>query len=153
MSGTLLDVGSGDGNVTQQFAPMFKDIVCTEVSRLSAFWDKLKHSLAIYLSVMAAELRRKKFRCVETYEVGLLLHSFIFTGCWNVLQYKITEEALLKGLQNEGGVQPTSPLQFNVISCLNVLDRCSKPRTLLKQMTALLTPKTGSLTSPPHLLT
>jgi hypothetical protein len=74
-------------------------------------------------SVMAAGLRRQGFRCVETYEV--------------------TEEAILNGLQREGGPQPASPLQFNFISCLNVLDRCSKPVTLLKQMASLLTPQTG----------
>jgi len=108
VGGRLLDVGSGDGNVTSRFAPLFNDIVCTEVS-----------------SVMAAELRRKGFRCVETYE--------------------LTETLLLEGLQREGGNQPSRPLQFDVISCLNVLDRCSRPHTLLKQMAALLKPDTGLL--------
>ena len=36
-------------------------------------------------------------------------------------------------------------LKFDVITCLNVLDRCEKPLTLLKQIHNHLTPQTGRL--------
>lgn len=36
-------------------------------------------------------------------------------------------------------------LTFDVITCLNVLDRCQKPLTLLKQIRQHLNPKTGRL--------
>lgn len=35
--------------------------------------------------------------------------------------------------------------EYDVISCLNVLDRCDKPITLLNQMKSKLKPKTGMI--------
>lgn len=47
--GRLLDVGAGAGNVTQQLAPLFEEVVTTEVS-----------------SMNAVRLRQRGFVCVET---------------------------------------------------------------------------------------
>jgi len=35
--------------------------------------------------------------------------------------------------------------QYDVISCLNLIDRCERPLTLLRQIHASLTPGTGRL--------
>jgi len=39
----------------------------------------------------------------------------------------------------------SSHRQYDVISCLNLLDRCERPLTLLQQIQASLTPTTGRL--------
>jgi len=39
----------------------------------------------------------------------------------------------------------TSRRQYDVISCLNLLDRCERPLTLLQQIRASLMPTTGRL--------
>ena len=84
-SARLLDVGAGSGDVTQHLAPLFRDVVVTEVSRS-----------------MALRLRRRGFRVHRT-DVA------------------------------SGGV-PEGP--YDVVSCLNVLDRCAAPLSLLASLRA-----------------
>lgn len=81
----LLDVGAGSGDVTVQLAPLFEDVVTTELSRAMVF-----------------RLRRRGFACFRQ----------------DVAQLGV----------------PDGP--YDVVSCLNVLDRCDHPLTLLANLRA-----------------
>ena len=85
----LLDVGAGSGDVSLALAPLFCEVVTTEVSR-----------------VMAVRLRRRGLRC-ELRDVAL-------SGA------------------------PNPP--YDVVSCLNVLDRSAHPRSLLERARDALAP-------------
>ncbi|CAF3421324.1 unnamed protein product [Rotaria sp. Silwood1] len=87
---TLLDIGAGDGSVTERMSSLFKKVYVTELSP---------------------------------------------TMQWRLSTYGYTV------------LNPDhwDNLTFDVITCLNVLDRCEKPLTLLKQIRKHLNPKTGRL--------
>ncbi|MBI2570402.1 MAG: methyltransferase [Candidatus Schekmanbacteria bacterium] len=87
--GHLLDVGAGSGEVTSTLAPLFDDILTTEVSR-----------------AMAWRLGRRGFRCLR-------------------MDVATAQIAL-----------PPS----DVVSCLNVLDRASRPLSLLRAIRGMLAP-------------
>lgn len=87
---TLLDIGAGDGSVTERMSSLFKKVYVTELS------PTMQWRLASY---------------------G---YTVLDTNHWG----------------NE---------KFDVITCLNVLDRCEKPLTLLKQIREHLTPSIGQL--------
>ena len=87
----LLDVGAGDGTVTSKLAPLFDEVVTTEVS-----------------ASMVRSLRARRWTCIESANLAELL--------------------------------PESTARYDVVSVLNVLDRCSEPRALLKSARALLAP-------------
>ncbi|XP_060717798.1 methyltransferase-like protein 9 isoform X1 [Tachysurus vachellii] len=88
----LLDLGAGDGGVTEVMGPLFKEVYATEVS-LTMRW----------------QLQRKNYRLLEIDE-------------W----------------QKTG-------FQYDVISCLNLLDRCDEPLQLLRDIKKSLVPGTGRL--------
>jgi SAM-dependent methyltransferase len=79
--GRLLDVGAGSGDVTAELAPLFAEVVTTEISRVMA--------------------RRLRARGWETHRLDV----------------------------STRGV-PAPP--YDVVSCLNVADRCLFPRALLR---------------------
>ena len=85
--GRLLDVGAGSGDVTRELAPLFTEVVTTELSR-----------------TMALRLRLRGFAC---HRVDLA----------------------------ESPV-PAGP--YTAIACLNVLDRCDRPLSLLANLRAAL---------------
>ena len=88
---TLLDIGAGDGNVTNELASCVSGPVCvTEAD-----------------PIMRYRLRRRGYRCLA-----------------------------------EDAWERHGP--FDVIACLNVLDRCDRPMTLLRQMRDTLTPGSGA---------
>ncbi|XP_065339788.1 protein-L-histidine N-pros-methyltransferase [Cloeon dipterum] len=89
--GTLLDLGAGDGMITDVMAPTFGQVFATEMS------PTMRHSLA---------QRGYKVLDVENW--------------------------------SESG-------PFDVVSCLNLLDRCSKPWSLLTEIRKSLVPDTGRL--------
>ncbi|KAJ8246354.1 hypothetical protein GJAV_G00266810 [Gymnothorax javanicus] len=88
----LLDLGAGDGGVTEVMAKHFREVYATEVS-----------------TPMRWHLQRKNYTLLE-----------------------------IDGWQNTG-------FQFDVISCLNLLDRCDQPLTLLADIRRALVPVTGRL--------
>ncbi|XP_058262366.1 methyltransferase-like protein 9 isoform X1 [Hemibagrus wyckioides] len=88
----LLDLGAGDGGVTDVMGSHFKEVYATEVS-LPMRW----------------QLQRKNYRLLEIDE-------------W----------------QKTG-------FQYDVISCLNLLDRCDEPSQLLRDIKNALVPGTGRL--------
>jgi SAM-dependent methyltransferase len=88
----LLDVGAGDGAVTAKLAPLFDEVVTTEVS-----------------ASMVRSLRARRWTCLESADLAELL--------------------------------PKSAARYDVVSVLNVLDRCSEPRALLRSARALLAPR------------
>ena len=87
---SLLDIGAGDGSVTQRMAPLFEKVYATEMS-----------------SIMQWRLSN-------------LGYTVLDTDHWQ-------------------------DLKFDVITCLNVLDRCEKPLTLLKQIREHLNADRGCL--------
>jgi SAM-dependent methyltransferase len=86
---SLLDVGAGAGEVTEQLRPLFNEVTATEASACCAW-----------------RLKKRGINCLHTCE-----------------------------LEGHAELQDKS---FSVISLLNVLDRCSQPRKLLRNATALL---------------
>lgn len=88
----LLDLGAGDGKVTDNMAKYFNNVYATEIS-----------------PVMSKILSKKGYRVLDV-------------ETWS-------EE----------------PIEYDVISCLNLLDRCDKPLTLLQEIRRKLKPKTGRL--------
>jgi SAM-dependent methyltransferase len=84
-----LDVGAGSGDITRTIAPLVRETVTTETSK-----------------VMARNLRKSGFRCHET------------------------------DVAESGVPEP----RYDLVTCLNVIDRCSRPRTLLSQLTSALEP-------------
>lgn len=87
---TLLDIGAGDGSVTQRMSSLFKKVYVTELSP------------------------------VMQWRLSTNGYTVLNTDNWE-------------------------NLKFDVITCLNVLDRCEKPLTLLKHIREHLNPKTGRL--------
>lgn len=83
----LLDIGAGDGSITDRFRRLFFGTFCTEASRY-----------------MKRILSSKKYTLLDSDLTSL-----------NAVQHS-----------------------FDAIFCFNVLDRCSKPLTLLKSMRHLL---------------
>ena len=96
--GTLLDVGAGNGAVTQVLAPMFAEVCATEASR-----------------VLRRRLRQRGF----------------------------------KVLQQDLSMSPALDLKANAIACLNVIDRCARPRSLLTHLRSMLAPAGRLLLSVP----
>ncbi|KAK3529327.1 hypothetical protein QTP70_029149 [Hemibagrus guttatus] len=88
----LLDLGAGDGGVTDVMGSLFKEVYATEVS-LPMRW----------------QLQRKNYKLLEIDE-------------W----------------QKTG-------FQYDIISCLNLLDRCDEPSQLLRDIKNALVPGTGRL--------
>ncbi|CAG2171382.1 unnamed protein product [Oppiella nova] len=86
----LIDLGAGDGKITEIMSKYFHKTYTTEIS-----------------PVMRKILLKKGFNVLEVEE-------WCQTG-----------------------------LQYDVISCLNVLDRCDKPLSMLAHMRSALRPKTG----------
>ncbi|XP_014668697.1 PREDICTED: methyltransferase-like protein 9 [Priapulus caudatus] len=89
---SLLDLGAGDGRVTQQMAPLFTDIYCTETS-----------------SPMQWRLNQCGYKILGVDE-------------WH------------------NGTQ-----KYDLVSCLNLLDRCKQPATMLRNIKDALVPETGRL--------
>jgi len=88
----LLDLGAGDGEVTQVMAERFEHTHVTEIS-----------------TTMKWTLEKKGFSVFEVEN-------------WANTEYS-----------------------YDLISCLNLLDRCDRPLTLLRQIKAKLRPGTGKL--------
>ncbi|XP_039599022.1 methyltransferase-like protein 9, partial [Polypterus senegalus] len=86
----LLDLGAGDGGVTQIMSPHFEEIYTTEVS-----------------ATMRWQLQKKQYKVLEIDE-------------WQKAGFK-----------------------YDVISCLNLLDRCEQPITLLNDIRRALEPTRG----------
>ncbi|KAG9350256.1 hypothetical protein JZ751_026610 [Albula glossodonta] len=88
----LLDLGAGDGGVTEVMGRHFKEVYATEVS-----------------TPMKWHLHKKNYRVLA-----------------------------VDGWQDTG-------FQYDLISCLNLLDRCDQPLTLLRDIRRSLVPGTGRL--------
>nr|XP_006637274.2 PREDICTED: methyltransferase-like protein 9 isoform X1 [Lepisosteus oculatus]XP_015215890.1 PREDICTED: methyltransferase-like protein 9 isoform X1 [Lepisosteus oculatus] len=88
----LLDLGAGDGGVTEVMSPHFQEVYATEVS-----------------APMAWQLQRRNYTLLGIDE-------------WQ-----------------------TTGFRYDVISCLNLLDRCDQPLTLLRDVRHALEPATGRL--------
>jgi 2-polyprenyl-3-methyl-5-hydroxy-6-metoxy-1,4-benzoquinol methylase len=87
---TLLDIGAGDGSVTERMSSLFKKVYVTELSP------------------------------TMQWRLSMSGYTVLDTDHWG-------------------------DSKFDVITCLNVLDRCEKPLTLLKQIRDHLNPKIGRL--------
>ncbi|CAF0998144.1 unnamed protein product [Adineta steineri] len=87
---SLLDIGAGDGSVTERMSSVFKKVYVTELS-----------------PIMQWRLSTSGYTVLDTDHWG--------------------------------------DSTFDIITCLNVLDRCENPLSLLKQIRNHLTPRTGRL--------
>jgi SAM-dependent methyltransferase len=112
----LLDVGAGDGTVTNNLAPMFERVTTTELS-----------------PQMAARLRGRGFECFETTDLS---HAALGLRAPHTEAAAAAAGAATDGAGEDDG--------FDVVSCLNVLDRCDKPLTLLRDLRALLRPSSST---------
>ncbi|KAM7542259.1 hypothetical protein Aperf_G00000015880 [Anoplocephala perfoliata] len=106
----LLDLGAGDGRVTQRMAPMFDEVYVTEIS-----------------PVMRWRLRQANFTVLEIDEWDKTLP--VTTSRTDVIEV-------------ESG---SSTPEYDVVACLNLLDRCAEPLTLLRRMRAVLKPVSGRI--------
>ncbi|KAL4624583.1 methyltransferase-like protein 9 isoform X2, partial [Arapaima gigas] len=88
----LLDLGAGDGGVTEVMGTYFQEVYTTEVS-----------------TPMRWQLQKKNYTLLGIDE-------------WQEMSF-----------------------QYDVISCLNLLDRCNQPLVLLKDIKRSLVPKSGRL--------
>jgi len=104
VGGVLLDIGAGDGQVTQKLAPLFDAVVATEAS-----------------AHMERRLRRRNF------DVTLAT-----TDLPEVVEVARSALAGHSKVNFDG--------EFDCIALLNVLDRCDKPLTLLKEVKSMLRP-------------
>ncbi|XP_061196972.1 protein-L-histidine N-pros-methyltransferase-like [Saccostrea echinata] len=86
----MLDLGAGDGRVTEKMAKYFRQVYATEVS-----------------STMVWRLQQKNYKILGLDE-------------WD-----------------------NGSISFDLISCLNLLDRCNKPMTILHSIRRVLTPGVG----------
>lgn len=107
-TGRLLDVGAGDGNVTAELAPLVHEVVATETS-----------------SGMAKRLRKRGF---TTYEVDLVERT---------LPDEARASTPSVSPNTPPAAEPSSKPRFEVIALLNVLDRTSRPLTLLERLRSL----------------
>uniref|UniRef100_A0A8C6T4I3 Methyltransferase like 9 n=1 Tax=Neogobius melanostomus TaxID=47308 RepID=A0A8C6T4I3_9GOBI len=92
MADRLLDLGAGDGGVTQIMGPHFREVYATEIS-----------------PPMKWHLQRKNYKLLGIDD-------------WQQTGFK-----------------------YDLISCLNLLDRCDDPLALLRDIHQSLVPKTGRL--------
>lgn len=98
--GTLLDIGAGAGDVTCQLAPLFDQVLVTEVSR-----------------PMVATLQEKGFPVLSAPDL---------TG--------------LEALAEKHEISLGPGASVDCIALMNVLDRCDRPLTLLKDVREHLKP-------------
>jgi SAM-dependent methyltransferase len=89
--GSLLDIGAGDGNVTKELCPLFREVLATEAS----YWCTYR-------------LKEKGIPCNQLDDISKLPAAV-----------------------------------YDVVSCLNVLDRCSHPLSLLREIRRRLRPESG----------
>jgi SAM-dependent methyltransferase len=83
----LLDVGAGDGAITQALAPLFADVAATETSR--------------------------------------------------VLRHKLQQRGY-RALPDDLSLSALAGPKLDVIACLNVIDRCARPLSLLTRLRSML---------------
>ncbi|VDP82182.1 unnamed protein product [Echinostoma caproni] len=102
---SLLDLGAGDGMVTQKMAVFFHHVYVTEVSRPMC-WRLREHGFTVLDA--------------DTWELD-------------------------PPPSDDGSDTNPVPKRFDVISCLNLLDRCDAPLTMLKRIAGALKPRTGRL--------
>uniref|UniRef100_A0A8C2S6V4 Methyltransferase like 9 n=1 Tax=Capra hircus TaxID=9925 RepID=A0A8C2S6V4_CAPHI len=116
----LLDLGAGDGEVTKIMSPHFEEIYATELSE-----------------TMIWQLQKKKYRRVPYQMEGGRGCSLWCNQAQRSLRTQLSERVLgINEWQKTG-------FQYDVISCLNLLDRCDQPLTLLKDIRSVLEPTRG----------
>ena len=110
---TLLDIGAGDGNVTEKLKP----ILTAEDDPVGGAKWKDRVVTTELSNYMVKRLRERGFACAQT--------------------TNITSEELSPHLRcgSEDDAKPS----FDLITLFNVIDRCDKPLSLLRQIKELLT--------------
>ncbi|KAL3315412.1 Methyltransferase-like protein 9 [Cichlidogyrus casuarinus] len=103
---SLLDLGAGDGKVTQKMSPFFRHVLTTEIS-----------------PVMQWRLKQKNFHILDI-------------DSWNTME-NFPKDLTIESYNGKP--------QYDVVACLNLLDRCDKPMTLLSDIKMVLKPSTGRL--------
>ena len=118
--GAVLDVGAGDGTVTSTaLAPLVNFRQEQPVSNGDAAMHGPGHGLVVTTEVsgpMVRRLRSRGFVCHETVDLR---------ACASLL--------------------PAMRGAFDIVSCLNVLDRADRPKRLLEDLKTLVKPGTGRI--------
>ncbi len=112
---TMLDIGAGDGGVTQHISKLFRRTWATEDS-----------------APMRWRLWMRGYSVIDASTIANRFSDADPEGDARVDDVKLAESshssALVSGL----------PAQFDLVSCLNVLDRADKPITLLRSILSLM---------------
>lgn len=114
---SLLDIGSGDGNVTMNLSCLLKSSENDETWKDRVVTTELSY-------YMVKRLREQGFSCAETTD--------------------ITRDNLIPYLRTNPHSEDDRA--FDMVTLFNVLDRCDKPLSLLNDIRNLLIPKNGNLT-------
>ena len=121
---SLLDVGAGSGNVTDHLRPLFSRVVVTEVSAPMCRW-----------------LRARGYTCHHTAEVQLPTVWVLLVSCGSARCRLrcLGASALMSSAASMCSTRDASG-QITADACVQVLDRCDRPWTLLKQIRCALKP-------------
>jgi 2-polyprenyl-3-methyl-5-hydroxy-6-metoxy-1,4-benzoquinol methylase len=117
----LLDIGAGDGNVTVQLAPLAEEVTATEIS-----------------AFMIRRLQRRGFRavCTDTLDCAAIDEAAALTSLHSFHSSSSSREPAHEAAsQSAGG---SNSRTFDLIACMNVLDRCTHPQKLMSQLHARL---------------
>uniref|UniRef100_A0AAF6Z650 Methyltransferase 9, His-X-His N1(pi)-histidine n=1 Tax=Bos taurus TaxID=9913 RepID=A0AAF6Z650_BOVIN len=117
----LLDLGAGDGEVTKIMSPHFEEIYATELSE-TMIWQLQKKK---YRTCYAKSLQSCPTLCDPIDGSPPGPSSLGFSRVLGINEWQKTG------------------FQYDVISCLNLLDRCDQPLTLLKDIRSVLEPTRG----------
>ncbi len=133
----LLDVGAGDGNVTSQLAPLVEHVTATEVS-----------------AFMIRRLQARGFRAIatDTLDCAAIDEAASFAPCRQSAPPPSSASTLARNAAAStpisissfsrsscAALAPATSVDhasgtFDLIACLNVLDRCTLPLTLMRQL-------------------
>eukprot|EP00736_Rhodelphis_marinus_P000211 Rmarinus@m.30133 len=146
---TLLDVGAGDGAVTSRLSPMFSTIVTTEASMfLARRLRQCGYSCAetCDLSSLEQHLSSEVLRSLCTIPEGTCVACERKARGNADVCTSDTQPTHVPSLADPGTLSPDDmsrgehlvctcgQVQFDVVTCLNVLDRCKRPRELIKDV-------------------
>ena len=128
---TLLDLGAGDGEVTANMAPYFERVFATETSRVMRW--RLEEKGYVVLDPWTWNN--------ESVDVGDVSGD----AASDAVAVETSSTPSSSSSSSSSTSSSIAPRHYDVIACLNLLDRCSKPLALLHQIYDRLEPSGGRL--------
>eukprot|EP00750_Incisomonas_marina_P009926 INCI16185.3.p1 GENE.INCI16185.3~~INCI16185.3.p1 ORF type:complete len:380 (-),score=52.46 INCI16185.3:128-1267(-) len=142
---TLLDIGAGDGTVTSKYIPLLEDLPPVEPDGGSWLGKFSVGTISEYLGLKKkpgkAEASVSEEDCVRDLRDRVVATEASRSMCGRLRRRGFT------GMQtcDLDDVIAKYPDGFDLVSCLNVMDRADKPLTMLGQMRQLLRGPTSRL--------